>query len=95
MATQKEIDDVWKKGQPVKGKDPDLYRKDSHGNEIYKPSYGKSGVKSWEIDHKMPISKGGSDGTHNKQPLQTDANRQKSDKHPSTIKPGSLKQRGK
>lgn len=87
------IDKVWEKGKVIPGKNPDLYRKDSHGNEIYKPSYGKNGAKSWEIDHKVPVSKGGSDSQKNKQPLQTDANRQKSDKYP--VKPGSLKQRGK
>ncbi|WP_441459067.1 HNH endonuclease domain-containing protein [Burkholderia thailandensis] len=93
MVSKKEIDEVWEKGRSIKGKDPDLYRKDAHGNEIYKPSYGKNGEKSWEIDHKVPVAKGGSDSMKNKQPLQTDANRQKSDTHP--VKPGSLKQRGK
>lgn len=91
MATKKEIDEVWGKGKPITGKNPDLYRKDSHGNEIYKASYGKNGKKSWEIDHKLPRAKGGSDGGKNKQPLQTDANREKSDKYP--IPRGSLKQK--
>jgi len=89
MASKDEIDKVFKKGEPIKGKDPELYRKDSAGNEIYKPSYGKGGAKSWEIDHKVPLAKGGSDTLRNKQPLQTDANRQKSDKHP--VAPKSLK----
>lgn len=91
MATKKEIDEIWEKGKIIPGKNPDLYRKDPHGNEIHKPSYGKEGAKSWEIDHKLPRAKGGSDGKQNKQPLQTDANREKSDKYP--IVRGSLKQK--
>ena len=90
MPSEKEIQKVWEKGRRIQGKDPDVYRLDQHGNEIYRHAYGKSGEKSWEIDHEVPVSKGGSDSMRNKQPLQTDANRQKSDKHP--VKPGSLKQ---
>lgn len=86
MASQKEIDEVWEKGKKIPGKDPDLYRKDAHGNEIYKPSYGKGDEKSWEIDHKLPTAKGGSDGLRNKQPLQTGANRGKSDTYPDPKK---------
>jgi len=37
--------------------------------------------KSWEIDHKKPKAKRGSDSLRNKQPLQTKANREKSDKY--------------
>jgi len=82
MASQEEIDAVWGKGKPIKGKDPDLYREDPYGNEIYKPSYGKQGEKSWEIDHKKPKAKGGSNAPKNKQPVQTDENRKKSDQYP-------------
>ena len=89
MASKKEIDQVWEKGKPVPGKNPDLYRRDAQGFEIYKPSYGKNGTKSWDIDHSVPVSKGGSDSMRNKQPLQTEANRIKSNNHP--VKPGSLR----
>lgn len=34
MASKELIDKVWNKGNPIKGKDPDLYRKDPHGNEL-------------------------------------------------------------
>jgi hypothetical protein len=82
MASQKEIDAVWAKGKPIQGKDPELYRRDAQGNEIHKPSYGKQGPKSWEIDHHMPLAHGGPDILQNKKPLQTQANREKSDKIP-------------
>ena len=81
MANQEEIDKVWEKGKPIKGKNP-KHRKDSYGNEIYKPSYGKSTDKGWEIDHKKPINKGGSNSMKNKQPLQTSENKKKSDTYP-------------
>ena len=77
----KELKDaVWSKGKKVKGKNPNLHRKDAKGNEIYKPAYGKRGEKSWEIDHKKPKSKGGSHDIGNLQPLQSKANRDKGNK---------------
>ncbi len=82
MPSKKEIDKVWEKGKPIKGKNPNTHRKDRYGNEIYKPSYGKNTEKGWEIDHKKPIKKGGSDSMRNKQPLKTEENRKKSDKYP-------------
>jgi 5-methylcytosine-specific restriction endonuclease McrA len=91
--SQDEVDSVWEKGTPIKGKNPDIYRRDAFGNEIYKPSYGKSGEKSWEIDHVKPLAKGGSENLRNKQPLQTDANGEKGDQYP--FNPSSSKRRGK
>lgn len=82
MASQKEIDAVWNKGKPIAGRDPDLYRKDPYGNTIYKPAYGTQGKMGWEIDHDKPKAKGGSEAMQNKQPVQTEANREKSDKYP-------------
>lgn len=83
MAVKKEVDKIWEKGKTIKGKNPNLYRKDSLGNNIYKPAYGKGGKMGWEIDHKKPLAKKGTDTTRNKRPLQTKENRKKSDKYPS------------
>lgn len=74
-----DIEWAWNKASKVRGKGADLYRRDELGNEIYKPSYGKGGEKSWEIDHRNPVSKGGTDHRRNLRALQTDANRKKSD----------------
>ena len=82
MPTNDEIQQVWEKGRVVRGKKPNLYRKDDLGNEIYRPSYGKETPMGWEIDHKKPKSKGGSDSVRNKRPLQSGANARKSDKYP-------------
>jgi 5-methylcytosine-specific restriction endonuclease McrA len=57
------------------------------GVTIYKPSFGKEGEKSWQIDHKRPLSKGGTDDLRNLQPLQTETNREKGDKYPFKPKP--------
>jgi len=82
MATKKQIEHAWDNAKKIKGRDPDLYRKDPYGNEIYKPSYGKTGEKSWEIDHKNPKAKGGTDILKNIEAVQWEGNRKKSNKYP-------------
>lgn len=82
MPTKKELDQIWEKAAPIKGKNPNVWRKDSHGNIIRKASYGTKGEYGWEIDHKKPKGKGGSDDPRNFQPLHWKTNRRKSDKYP-------------
>lgn len=81
MSYQDKKNAVWQKGAKVRGKDSDLYRKDQFGNTMYYHSYGKSSAMGWEIDHSKPKSKGGTDHLNNLQPLNTKANRQKSNKY--------------
>lgn len=45
------ISTVWSKAATVRGKDPDLYRRDPYNNVMYKYSYGKASNMGWEIDH--------------------------------------------
>lgn len=73
-------DEVWEKAKSIRGKNPNLYRRDFMGNIIYKSSYGKASEMGWEIDHSKPKSKGGTDHLNNLRPLQTRANRRKGDK---------------
>lgn len=54
MGYQKKKDQVWQKGKKVRGKDANLYRKDTNDNEIYYHSYGKNSEMGWEIDHSKP-----------------------------------------
>ena len=49
---------------------------------MYKSSYGRQSDMGWEIDHKHPISKGGTDNSNNLHAVQWKENRQKSDKYP-------------
>lgn len=82
MATQKEIQKVWEKGCVVRGKNSDLYRKDVYGNIMFRYSYGRLTEMGWEIDHKKPVSKGGSESIRNKQPSHWLENRRKGSKYP-------------
>ena len=68
-------DDVWEKAKPIRDKDPELYRQDPYGNEMYKPSYGKDSDKGWVIDHIKPESHDGSDHLRNLQAMNTAKNR--------------------
>lgn len=70
-------DKVWDKASLIKGKDPELYRKDPYGKELYYHSYGTNGTKSWHIDHITPQSRGGSDNIRNLQALQSNINMSK------------------
>ena len=74
-------DQAWEKAETIRGKNPDVWRKDQQGNKIRKSSYGTTGEFGWEFDHKKPKSKGGSDSSRNIQPLHWEENRKKSDKY--------------
>lgn len=75
-------DIAWDNAHIVRGKNSNLYRKDDYGNLMYKPSYGKKSEIGWEIDHKHPVSKGGTDKSNNLHAVQWEENRQKSNKYP-------------
>ena len=80
MSDKKEV--AWENAHKIRGKNSELYRKDDYGNVIYKPSYGKQSDMGWEIDHKHPKSKGGTDSSRNLQAVQWEENRKKSDTYP-------------
>ena len=84
--TEDEKRKVFNKGKPIKGKNPDTYRKDDNGKTIKFGSYGTQGEYGWEIDHKNPKAKGGTDSIENLRPLNTADNRKKSDKYPDPTK---------
>lgn len=66
---------VWNKMPTIKGKSPDIYRKDAYNNILTYNSYGKDTKTGWNIDHIKPKSKGGSDNIRNLQALQTFKNK--------------------
>ncbi len=82
MATKRQKQIAWDKASTIPGKNPNLHRQDSHGNQIFKPAHGKQGPQSWEVDHIKPKAKGGTDSPRNLQALQTQANRHKGATYP-------------
>lgn len=68
-------DRVWDSARKIRGKDPDRYRRDEYGNQMYYDSYGKDSPQGWQLDHINPSSKGGSDSVRNLQAMNSRKNR--------------------
>jgi len=81
---QRTIDAVWNKAITVLGADPNVLRKDICGAWIERSRYGEttSEGRGWEIDHIVPVSRGGTDVLSNFQALQWQNNRRKGDTFP-------------
>ncbi len=75
------IEAVWSKATPIPGRPG--YAKDQCGATIYRHSYGAITDLGWEVDHRDPVSNGGSDDLNNLQPLQWQNNRGKGDQYPA------------
>ncbi|MGB4655469.1 MAG: HNH endonuclease signature motif containing protein [Bacteroidales bacterium] len=80
--TDKRLDQIWEKGSTIRGKNPDLYRKDKYGNTMYRRSYGKTSKMGWNVDHSKPISLGGTDHLNNLQPMNSKVNSSKGKQYP-------------
>lgn len=66
---------IWNQCSKIKGKNPYIYRKDRMGNLIKYSEYGKPTLLGWDIDHKYPRSRGGTNQWENLQGLHSMTNR--------------------
>jgi hypothetical protein len=74
---------VWKKGRVIYGYDQATWRYDAYGSVICYADHGDTTSKwGWEIDHILPVSRGGTDDLTNLQPLHWGNNREKRDAYP-------------
>lgn len=82
--SEQTVQAVWNKGRIEWGKDPALWRKDACGTWMYRQAYGNTNSPNgWEIDHSVPVARGGTDDLSNLQPLQWENNRYKGDNYPN------------
>jgi 5-methylcytosine-specific restriction endonuclease McrA len=71
---------VWAKAKPVLGYDSNMYRKDACGALMIWNHYGNRNSRyGWEIDHVIPVVRGGSDLLSNLRPLHWRNNCRKAD----------------
>ena len=67
--THETIEAVWKQADEVTGVNPDIWRKDFAGAWIRRDYLGVRNTYGWSIDHRRPISAGGTNATLNLMPM--------------------------
>lgn len=77
--TREQVDRVWRKGHTIHDQSPEVAKRDRCGALIKRSDYGEMVKTGWEIDHIIPVSKGGTDDLSNLRPLQWENNRAKGD----------------
>lgn len=88
--SEEQLEEIWRKGRVVDGKDPDVYRKDAAGAIIKKDDRRVDSEYGWEVDHVFPRAKLEERGVNeeycdaivNLRPFHALNNRKKSDDYP-------------
>ena len=83
--SEDQIRAVWNKGRVIPGLDSNKLRQDLAGAWIEYSQYGNHDNDlgfGWEIDHRVPKSRNGTDDISNLRPLQWENNRSKGDNYP-------------
>lgn len=71
---------VWGKARKFTDNDPNVFRKDVCNAWLKRSSYGDRNAKyGWEVDHIVPVARGGGDDLVNLQPLHWRNNEAKGD----------------
>lgn len=80
MFIEEIIQEVWSNAKEVLNEDPDEVRMDKCGARIWRKEYGnRNSEYGWEIDHIIPVSKGGTNEITNLQALHWENNAAKGD----------------
>lgn len=84
MATSTQYDHatlsaIWNKALVDPNNDPNVFRKDVYGASMQWNQYGQTSKYGWEVDHIVPLARGGTEDLRNLQPLYWENNRRKSD----------------
>jgi 5-methylcytosine-specific restriction endonuclease McrA len=70
----------------VTGQNPEVIRKDVYGSVMQWEKYGDcSSAFGWQIDHIIPLARGGSDTLDNMQPMHWENNQYKADRMPTVV----------
>jgi hypothetical protein len=56
MARPKNRDIAWERATPIRGKNPDAWRRDQRGNRIRYGSFGTRGKYAWTLERGKPVS---------------------------------------
>jgi len=81
--TDDKIKTVWQNAKTVDNFDPNKFRQDVCGAWMAWDNYAKETAIGWEVDHVLPVSKGGTDHTDNLRAMHWQNNRSKADDFPT------------